>query len=192
MLLPGCAMWPYKERYVIATRPRSVTDTNAVERLIQSDTGIESWALLKPCYAGPPTQKAAIHRSFFVRDQKGKRTDLKHFEFLKEKDHPDWTGRRNLWFSYPWKVRPVIGTNLWVAMNIYPGGKLSGNDTHHAQVYIFEPRRIVAERELIGLRWDPNDFRLDAENRRITYRTEKGFETLDVVENKILSPTDTK
>src|ERR1051325_3468668 len=113
--LSGCAMWPYKDRHVIATRTEMGT-TNAVEWLVQSDTGIAGWAMLKPCYAGPEVQKAAIHRSFFVRSKEGKRTDLEHFDFLKETFHPDWTGRVDLWYGGYWKIRPVMGTNLWVAM----------------------------------------------------------------------------
>ena len=183
LLLSGCAMWPDKERYVIATRPESVTNTNAAERLIQSDTGIASWALLKPCYAGPEVGRAAIHRSFFVRDRTGRRTDLAHFEFLNELYHPDWTGRRNLHFESGWIIRPVIGTNLWLALDTYPEVShfdLRGEKAHPAKLYVFEPKRIVLERDLMVLEGGPKAFTFDLANRRITYRTENGDETLDL------------
>jgi hypothetical protein len=182
LLLSGCAMWPYKQRYVIATRPESVTDTNIVEQFIQSDTGIASWELLKPCYAGPNVGKDPIHRSFFVRDRAGKRTDLAQFDFLNEWDHPDWTGRRNLYYGDGWKIRPVIGTNLWLAMYARSAGK----KFRHAKLYLFEPKRIVLQRELVALGDSPDAFAFDAANRRITYRTESGSQTLDLVEDVIM------
>jgi len=67
----------------------------------------------KPCYAGPDVDTAPIHRSYFVRSKSGRRTDLNDQTFLKETYHPDLTGKVSLWGDYTWKVRPVMGTNLW-------------------------------------------------------------------------------
>src|SRR2546421_7798698 len=172
LMVSGCAMWPYKERYVIAVRPASRPDTNVTGRLIQSDTGIASWAMLKPCYAGPEVNTAPIHRSYFIRSKSGRRTDLKGLAFLKETHDPDWTGKVSLWSGYGWKVRPVMGTNLWVALT----ESTWGTNESRANVYVFNADGIVVHRELKALPWEPQRFQLDANNQEITYRTERGFE----------------
>ena len=175
LTLSGCAMWPYKERYVIAVRPASSTDTNVTERLIQSDTGIASWAMLKPCYAGPAVDTAPIHRSYFFRSKSGKRTDLRDQTFLKETYHPDWTGKVSLYGTWYWKIRPVMGTNLWVAM----AESSWGTNESRANVYVFNANGIVIERELKGL--PQQGFRFDANNQELTYRTERGYEIYNLL-----------
>ena len=177
LMLSGCAMWPYKERYVIAVRPASRTDTNVTERLIQSDTGIASWAMLKPCYAGPEVDTAPIHRSYFIRSKFGRRTDLKGLAFLKKTHDPDWTGKVSLWSGYGWKVRPVMGTNLWVALTENDSLK----NSRGARVYVFDPRGIIFQRDLTGLEWGLESFRFDVNNQEITYRTERGFESYSLL-----------
>jgi len=181
MAFSGCAMWPYKERYVIAARPASSTDTNAVEWLIQSDTGIASWAMLKPCYAGPEVNTAPIHRSYFVRSKAGHRTDLKNLTFLKESHHPDWTGKVSLYSGWRWKIRPVIGTNLWVALT----ESSWGTNVSRANVYVFNPEGMVFQRELKGLPSEPQSFRFDANNQELKYRTERGYETYNLLRNSV-------
>lgn len=179
LIFSGCAIWPYQESHVIAARPGS--GTNVVERLIQSDIGLASWALLKPCYAGPEIDKGAFHYSYYVKQSSGSRTKVGGLTFLKH-EHQDWKDQDNLWDHY-WKVRPVMGTNLWVAFQQYPGR--TPNELRLG-LHLFSAEGVVAERELNGVPWVPDDFRFDGLSQKLTYRTQQGYETYDLLRDTVV------
>ena len=184
-LLTGCAIWPYNEKHVVAVRTEN--GTNIVEKMIQSDTGWASWALLKPCYVGPDVSKSPVKYTYYLENRSGRRTKIESLTFLKKHD---LFCRRN------YDLFPVTGTNVWLALQHSPSryrqdtrpGGLPEYDISFS-VYAFNAGEIVRQRTWKGQSWIQGgtnaDFTMDASNRRVTYFTAQGFETYDLLQDTV-------
>jgi hypothetical protein len=62
-----------------------------------------------------------------------------------------------------------------------------GNERGRADVYVFNPKAIVAHRELNGLNRgkEGKRFEFDEMNQEIRYRTEQGEEVYDLVRDSV-------
>jgi len=197
--LTGCAVWPYEEKHIIAIRP--ATPKSATEQLVQLDQGWAQWALLKPCYAGPDVLKIPTSINYFVQRPGDSRIAVKSLGFLPDLPSSP-PGKQDLWScGYNWDVRPVIGTNLWLALDHHHSSHqpaLNGTNRFDSDVlmkiYIFNPDQSVLQRELEAYApWHHNDtildWRFDESNQRLTYFTTNGYATFDLLQNRItLSP----
>ncbi len=197
LLMTGCAVWPYNEKHIIADRPEN--GTNSVERLVQSDTGWASWMLLKPCYAGPDVSKSPSKYAYYVEGKAGRRTKVECLTFLKKHGLKDYSYQDTLWRGY-YDVRPVINTNLWLALHrSLSSYRRTANDTNRVEyeasfeLYVFNSREIVHQRSWTARPWRQYgtnvEFRIDATNHRITYQTTHGDETYDVLRDTV-APSD--
>ncbi|TAL06547.1 MAG: hypothetical protein EPO07_01695 [Verrucomicrobia bacterium] len=192
VLLTGCAAWPYNDKHLIAVRPGN--GTNIVERLFQSDTGIASWALLQPCYAGGSVTKDAWKFSYFIEDQSGRRTRIESLTFLKKHCEDYHTYHDTLWRAGYYDVRAVMKTNLWLALSRH-SSNYRGGPSHRSEydlsfhLYVFDPHTIIRDREWKAIPWPQNgtnvEFRFGAGNQQITYSTTQGFETYDLLQDTV-------
>jgi hypothetical protein len=197
LLMTGCAVWPYNEKHIIAVRPEN--GTNIVEKLVQSDTGWASWVLLKPCYAGPDVSKSPSKYTYFIEGKSGRRTKVECLTFLRKHGLKNDSYQDTLWRGY-YDVRPVINTNLWLALHRYPSSyRRTVNDTNNweydrsFELYVFNNREIVHQRSWTAMPWRQDgtnvEFRIDPTNHRITYQTTQGYETYDVLRDTV-TPSD--
>ena len=197
LLMTGCAVWPYNEKHIIAVRPEN--GTNSVERLVQSDTGWASWVLLKPCYAGPDVSKSPSKYTYFIEGKSGRRTKVECLTFLRKHEINYDSYQDTLWWGY-YDVRPVINTNLWLALHRSPSyyrrTAINTNRLEYEssfELYVFNSREIVHQRSWTARPWRQDctnvDFRIDATNHRITYQTTLGYETYDVLRDTV-APSD--
>jgi hypothetical protein len=193
LLATGCAAWPYTEKHIIAIRSENGTSADA--RLVQCDTGLAYWALLKPCYAGPDVVQSPFKSTYYVENKSGRRAKVESLTFLKKHDLKDYSYQDTLW-GLRYYVRPVLGTDLWAVLDYHSSRHPAVNGTNKwdsdkfLKLYVFNNREIVRQRELIA--YAPRhhndtivDFRFDASNQRLTYLTTHGYETYDLLRDTV-------
>jgi len=191
-LFSGCAIWPYNDKHVIAVRPGN--GTNIVEKLVQSDTGWASGMLLQPCSCSPNLLKSPSKRSYYIQGKSGRRTKVESLTFLKKRERNGRSYQETLRLGY-YDVRPVIDTDLWLALRqhaIYPRTLNDTNYTQHktsVDLYVFNSKEIVRQRSWTAVPWRQSgtnvQLRIDPANHRITYLTTSGYETYDLLRDAV-------
>jgi hypothetical protein len=187
LFLTGCIMYPYAEKNTVAVRYGS--GTNIIEKLVQSESGVAGSAAISP--EGPGSWRQAHKFRYYVERSSGSRTEVTCLSFLRKEDALNQLVQRCVWY-----VRPVVGTNQWVAVNFLESrnhGSHGTNKWDHdvfLKVYVFTPTDMVCERRLMTFSpWHHNnaipDFRLDETNQHLTYMVTNGFEMYDLLQDVV-------